>query len=182
MTILSARHHRDTGAARSRAQDLEAIRDAMLQDLNTSFRGGHVFGGAAGTTPPYAKNNPGVVSAYQGSTVEVSVDINKEHEVAVAFNGESLARGTDADDIFVVLDRAIAAVRAGDEPRCATQAQRARRRVRSGDGVAEPRRRFAPLGRRRRAAARRGRRAATRAVSTLEEANMAAAISGHDAG
>jgi flagellar hook-associated protein 3 FlgL len=179
VTILGARGTIRTPAQREiAAQDLEQLRDAVLRDLNTTFRGGHIFGGAQGTTPPYVKNNLGVVSAYQGSTVEVSVDVSKEHEVAVVFDGESLAKGTDTDDIFVVFDKAIAAVRAGDE----TEMSNA----------------LAGLGRAfDRATALQGRvgaslrsidedvlqlqqadRASTARVSSLEDANIAAAISG----
>jgi flagellin-like hook-associated protein FlgL len=86
-----------------------------MRDLNKSFNGGYVFGGATGTTVPYQKGVNGVVSAYQGSTVEVSVDISKEHEIPIVFNGESVAKGSDANDVFTVFEQAIAAVRAGDE-------------------------------------------------------------------
>jgi flagellin-like hook-associated protein FlgL len=88
----------------------------MLRDLNTEFRGQYLFGGAAGTIQPYSKDGAGVVSSYQASTLEVSVDVDTEHAVAIAFNGESLARGAAADDLFVVMQNAIAAARAGDEP------------------------------------------------------------------
>jgi len=116
VTVLSARGSNKTQAQRdAAADDLAQLRDAVMRDLNTSFHGGYVFGGATGTTVPYEKDVNGVVSAYQGSTVEVSVDISKAHEVAVVFNGESVAKGSDAVDVFTVFDQAIAAVRAGDE-------------------------------------------------------------------
>ena len=179
VTILSARGTIRTAAQREvAAQDLEQLRDSVLRDLNTSYRGGHVFGGAQGTTPPYTKNNLGVVSSYQGSTVEVAVDVSKEHEIAVVFNGESVAKGTDTDDIFVVFDRAIAAVRAGDEAgmsdaveglgRAFDRATALQSRVGASlrsieEGVLQ---------------LEEADRASTARVSSLEDANMAAAISG----
>jgi hypothetical protein len=51
------------------------------------------------------------VVSYQGSTLEVSVDIDTGLDVPVPFNGEALAKGSDADDLFVVMDRAIDAAR-----------------------------------------------------------------------
>lgn len=115
-TVLSARGTNQTQTERdARALALEGLRDALLRDVNAQFRGQYLFGGATGTTPPFVKNGAGVVSAYQGSTAEVSIDIDSEHEVATAFNGEALTRGSDTDDLFVVLDRAISAARTGDE-------------------------------------------------------------------
>ena len=115
VVVQAARGTLPTPAQREAwALELEALRDGLLQNLNASFRGTYVFAGAAATTAPYAKNGAGVVSAYQGSTVEVSLDIDVDRNVAVAFNGEALAKGTEVDDLFVVLDRAIVATRAGD--------------------------------------------------------------------
>lgn len=115
-SVLGARGSELTQGQRdARALELEGLRDAMLRDVNTQFRGQYLFGGATGTTQPYTRNGAGVVSAYQASTVEVSVDVDSEHEVGTAFNGEALARGTDADDLFQVMDQAITAASNGDE-------------------------------------------------------------------
>lgn len=115
VSVTAARGSTVTPAQRDvRAKELEGIRDAILRDLNTSFEGSYIFGGVASTTAPYSKTN-NVVSAYQGSTQEMSVGIDSGMDVAVALNGESVARGSDVDDIFVELDRAIAAARSGDE-------------------------------------------------------------------
>jgi flagellar hook-associated protein 3 FlgL len=95
------------------ARQLESLRDAIQRDLNTTFDGVYLFGGNANTSAPYTTNN-NVVSGYLGSTDEVSVDIDTGLEVAVGFNGEAVAKGADADDVFVELDRAIVAARAGD--------------------------------------------------------------------
>jgi flagellar hook-associated protein 3 FlgL len=115
VSVTAARGSTVTPAQRDvRAKELEGIRDAILRDLNTTFEGSYIFGGVASTTAPYSKAN-NVVSAYQGSTQEMSVGIDSGMDVAVALNGESVARGSDVDDIFVELDRAIAAARSGDE-------------------------------------------------------------------
>jgi flagellar hook-associated protein 3 FlgL len=160
------------------ALEREALRDAMLRDVNTQFRGQYLFGGAAATVAPYTRDTAGVVSAYQASTVEVAVDVHEEHEVQTAFNGEALTRGTDPDDLFVVMDRAIAAARAGNGPVLDTamaDLQRALERAtalqsRVGASlrtIADDRSRLSESA-----------RAAKAQISTLEDANMAEAISG----
>jgi flagellar hook-associated protein 3 FlgL len=96
------------------AAELEGLRDAVLADLNTTFGGTYLFGGAAATVPPYTKDGDGVISGYSGSTETVEVEIGREHSVTVAYDGESIARGTAADDVFVVLARTIDAARSGN--------------------------------------------------------------------
>src|SRR5690606_37820875 len=116
-TALAARGSHVTQTQRDAyALDLEALRDAMLRDVNTQFRGQYIFGGATATVAPYTKDASGVVSAYQGSTLEVGVDVDEEHVVQIAYNGEALVKGSDPDDLFVVMDRAINAVRNADGP------------------------------------------------------------------
>jgi flagellin-like hook-associated protein FlgL len=56
----------------------------------------------------------GVVSGYQGSTQEVSVDIDRARTALVGLDGSSITQGTAAGDVFTVLDAAAAAARAGD--------------------------------------------------------------------
>ena len=115
VTVLAARGSTLTASQReAKARELEMLRDAVLQDLNSSFRGTYIFAGAASTTRPYTKDVAGDVSPYAGSTVEVAVDIDNGLEVAVGLNGEALAKGSDAEDVFAVFNRAIDAARAGD--------------------------------------------------------------------
>ena len=95
------------------AIQLEGIRDTILADVNTQFNGTYLFSGAAATTEPYTKTG-GVVSAYQGSTVDVEIDIDQSNAVQVSRNGDELLRGSDVNDLFVELDLLITAVRAGD--------------------------------------------------------------------
>jgi flagellar hook-associated protein 3 FlgL len=179
VALLSARGTTQAPLQReSAARELESLRDAMLRDLNTSYRGTFMFGGASGTTRPYDKDGAGMVSAYQGSNVQISVDIDQGHDVVVAFDGEALARGTDADDIFEVMDAAIDAVRASDDDAMATamdglkSAFARASAVQSGIGVSlrtieEDKLRHAEAS-----------RTAKSRISSLEDANMAEAISG----
>jgi len=95
------------------AGELEALRDTIFNDLNTTFRGTFLFAGAASTTQPYTKVG-NVFSAYQGSTTTTMVDIDRGTEVQVTFNGDALTRGADAKNVLEVLNDLITAVRAAD--------------------------------------------------------------------
>jgi flagellar hook-associated protein 3 FlgL len=179
VTVVAARGTNVTAGQReARALELAALRDAVLQDFNTSFRGTYIFGGASATTAPYAKDASGIVSGYQGSSLEVSVDVDHGLDVPVAFNGDALARGSDVDDLFVVLERAITAVRSGDGATLDTVANdldRAFDRVTTLQSRVGASLRTIDDGQLRLSEAA---RASTARLSALEDANMAAAISG----
>jgi flagellar hook-associated protein 3 FlgL len=179
VSLTSARGTTQAPAQReAAARELESLRDSMLRDLNTSYRGTYLFGGAAGTTQPYEKNGLGVVSAYQGSNQQVSVDIDDGHEIAIAFDGEALAQGSDASDIFQVMQNAIDAVRANDDDDMAAaigglkSAFARASAAQSGVGVSL---RTIEEDKLRHGEASRSSKAR---ISSLEDANMAEAISG----
>jgi len=110
--ILSAQGSETTDAQRENgAQSLASLRDAILEDVTTSFRGTYMFGGAAGTVRPYSKDVNGVVLPYAGSTREVTVDIDRNRPVTVVFNGDAIVTGNDATDLFTAFDNAIVAAR-----------------------------------------------------------------------
>jgi flagellar hook-associated protein 3 FlgL len=115
VAVVSAQGSAKTPADREvAAQTLEGVRDAILSDLNTSFRGTHVFAGADSATPPFVVAPDGTVSPYQGSALEVGVDIGERRQVTIGFDGAAIAQGPAGVDIFGALDAAIAAARAGD--------------------------------------------------------------------
>jgi flagellar hook-associated protein 3 FlgL len=114
-TILSVQGSETNAAQRQTgAQELGSLRDAILADLNTTFRGTYMFGGAAGTVRPYAKDVNGVVQAYAGSTREVAVDFDRGRQVTIAFDGSAIAQGTAPADLFASFENAITAALAGD--------------------------------------------------------------------
>lgn len=114
VAVVSAQGTPKTPAQReAAAQTLEGIRDAILADLNTSFRGAYLFAGAGSTAPPFEADGAGVVS-YAGSAREVAVDIDQNRSVTIALDGSSIAQGGAAADVFAVLDAASAAARNGD--------------------------------------------------------------------
>jgi flagellar hook-associated protein 3 FlgL len=178
VSVAGARNSTTTATERDvRAKELEGVRDAILRDLNTTFEGAYIFGGVASTTAPYTKTN-NVVSAYQGSTQEMSVGIDSGMDVAVALNGESVARGSDTDDIFVELDRAITAARTGDNAGLDTAMaalQRAFDRTTQTQSRVGTSLKFIDDAKTRLGEAQRSSKAR---LTSLEDANMAAAISG----
>lgn len=95
------------------ALTLEGIRDSLVADLNTSFRGAYVFGGGEATTVPYAK----VAGSwtYQGDATPVTVDIGPGQSVDVTLDGQGIAQGTDATNVLDELEALIVAVRAGNQ-------------------------------------------------------------------
>lgn len=96
------------------ALQLEATKAALLDDLNASFQGAYVFGGANASTPPFVRDAAGTVQPYAGSTTELEVDVDRNRSVKVGLNGDAIARGSGSEDVFTVLDDLIAAARAGD--------------------------------------------------------------------
>ena len=160
------------------ATDLEGIRDTIFGDMNTSFNGTFVFSGSASTVAPYSRVGSGPVSAYAGSTSEMIVDIDRQRAVKIAFNGELLTQGSEAQDIFAEFDDLIAAVRAGDDAAIdagMTALERMFDRVSTAQGrvgadlrtLDEQKVRLSEL-----------RRASAKRLSSLEDTNMAEAITG----
>lgn len=94
---------------------LEGVRTALIDDFKTSFRGVYIFSGADSDVPPYQLNADGVtVDPYAGSSREVAVDIGEDRAVTVMFDGETIAQGGAAQDLFADINDLIVAARAGD--------------------------------------------------------------------
>jgi flagellar hook-associated protein 3 FlgL len=114
-TILNARGSNVTSTQRAALADqLSGLRDALFADYGTSFNGSYLFSGQAATTAPYTKNGSGTVSSYAGTATTMAVDVDRNTSVTVSLNGDAVARGTDAVDIFAALDQAITDIRAGN--------------------------------------------------------------------
>lgn len=114
VATLSARGTTVLPAQREAAAlTLEGIRDSLVGDLNTSFRGAYVFGGGQGTVAPYARVAGTWV--YQGDNTAVAVDIGPGQSVDIGLDGQALAQGADATNILNELEALIVAVRAGDD-------------------------------------------------------------------
>lgn len=95
------------------AAELQGISEALLSDFNAQFRGAYLFAGTAATAPFTVTGS--VVSSYQGDAGIMSVDVSDGRSVPVSLDGGSIARGSDASDIFATLSSLVTAVRAGDD-------------------------------------------------------------------
>jgi flagellar hook-associated protein 3 FlgL len=158
------------------AQEIRGSREAILRGINTTYNGMYLFSGGQSTTPPYAGGTP--ISPYQGDAQTTSVDVTRGRAVQGTFNGQAIMQGSAANDLFETLtaladavqtadmagiDTAMAELNAGFDRVTAAQ---------SGVGIdlaslVDDRARTAEL-----------RRAADKQRSTLEDANLAEAISG----
>lgn len=113
-SALGARGTTQTQSQRdAAAADLQGISDALLADFTTQYRGAYLFSGAKTTVAPYTKAG-GVVSAYQGDSTTVSVDIDQGRTLQVSLDGGAIAQGSDPADIFSTLSSLITAVKTGD--------------------------------------------------------------------
>jgi flagellar hook-associated protein 3 FlgL len=160
------------------ARELAGIRDALLADFNTSFAGTFLFAGTSHATPPYVRDADGTVGPYQGNTVSLAVDVDRRTAVQVSFDGQVIARGSDALDIFATLQGLMGHVVTGDQAalqagldalkRGFDRAVQAQSYVGTDQAAMEDQRqRVSTL-----------RRAAASRLSSHEDTNMAEAISG----
>lgn len=158
------------------ATDLEAVRDTIFSDLTASFNGAYLFSGSSSTVAPYTRTGGGAISPYAGSPVEMVVDVDEHRSLKVAFDGQAIAQGTDARDVFAEFDALIAAVRAGDDAAVGAGMDALRRmfdRVSTAQGrvgadlrtIGEQQLRLDEM-----------RRSTTARLSSLEDADMADAI------
>jgi flagellar hook-associated protein 3 FlgL len=112
-TALSAQGTQVDPAARSAsAQELRSLRQALVLDLNTTFNGNYLFSGTNSQTAAYAQ--VGGAWTYQGNGDTAQVDVESGRSIAVSFNGQAIAQGSDTTDVFTALDALATAVEAGD--------------------------------------------------------------------
>ena len=113
-TIVGAQGTQKSASEReAAARTLDGIKQALLADLNTSYRGAYAFAGADSIDPPFVMAG-NVVSPYQGSTQEVAVDLDQTHSATIGIDGSLISQGNAASDVFAVLDGAMAAALNGD--------------------------------------------------------------------
>jgi flagellar hook-associated protein 3 FlgL len=113
-TALSARGSSATQAQRdAAANELLAIRDALMGDINTTFQGAYLFSGSNVTVAPYAVSG-GAISAYQGDSNPTSFDVGSNRPVASTFDGGAIFQGSDSTHVLDTLTAIAAAVSAGD--------------------------------------------------------------------
>jgi len=92
---------------------LESIRDSVVSIMNTKFRGTYLFSGNEPATAPYTKDGS-TVSAYQGGSGVVRVDIDRQAAIQVGYSGDDVLKGSDSADLIQTLTDLAAAARSGD--------------------------------------------------------------------
>ncbi|MGD9905851.1 MAG: hypothetical protein AB7U83_20450 [Vicinamibacterales bacterium] len=114
-TVAATAARGTTATAEARdalAVQLEGLRDDLVGDVNTAFRGVYLFSGSQVDTAAYAQ--VGGAWTYQGNATAVAADLGQGRRADITVNGQAIVQGSDATDLFTELDALIAAVRAGD--------------------------------------------------------------------
>lgn len=158
------------------ARQLQAISDSIRSDLNVSVQGAYVFAGTAATTQPFAADGGNVT--YAGDAAGVAVDISQGHAVTIAFNGEDVTRGGAGTDLFTTLSSLVAAARSGDDTALADgmdQLAAAHDRATTVQARVGGYLRAIDV---QKASLQQMRLSATARLSAVEDADMAAAVSG----
>jgi flagellar hook-associated protein 3 FlgL len=154
------------------AAQVDGIREQILGDLNSRYRGVYLFSGSALTTAPFTKDAAGLVQPYAGNATPQQLDIDRDRSVEVTVDG-----GAMVGDLFDVLASLRDAILNGDMAQIdaafqgldAAFARVTRTQSRVGNLLAELDAHRARLGAMHRASdARR---------SALEDANLAESIS-----
>jgi flagellar hook-associated protein 3 FlgL len=114
-TALAARSSSVTQGQRdTAANELLAIRDAVMSDINTQFQGVYLFSGSKVTSAAYSISG-GTVSAYQGDTDTNQIDVGSGRSVTSTYDGSAILQGADPSDVLTSLTNLAAAVSAGDQ-------------------------------------------------------------------
>ena len=108
----------NTATRQALSAKLLGIRDGLISDFNSRFRGTALFAGSEVQATAYAQ----VAGAwtYQGDAAEVTVEVGRNRSVTVALAGQAIAKGSEPVDIFTALDNLATAVLAADETAMAT--------------------------------------------------------------
>jgi len=102
------------GQRNAAIQQLNAIRDSLVSDFNTQFQGTYLFSGTQSKTAPYSQGAGGAVSAYQGNSTVASVNIDDTRSVSLTFNAQQILQGPDAKDVFGSLNDLTTAIATND--------------------------------------------------------------------
>lgn len=104
--------HIDTAARLAAAERVRSLREAVLADINTTFRGTYLFSGTNANQAAYAQ--VGGVWTYQGNNAVTQVEVERGRLVSTTFDGRQIMQGSDSTDVLTVLDELAVAIEAGD--------------------------------------------------------------------
>lgn len=110
---LSARGAHVNDAARGAAAErVRSLREALVTDINTTFRGSHLFGGTNVDQPPYVQIAG--TWTYQGNATASQVEVDRGRLVSITFSGQQILQGSDASSVLTSLDELATAIEAND--------------------------------------------------------------------
>jgi flagellar hook-associated protein 3 FlgL len=96
------------------AQQVEGIRNQVLQAANTSYQGNYIFAGTATNTVPFTLNSSAADGVtYNGNTDVNTVQIAEGNSVQVNLPGSQVFQGTGGD-LFGALQQLITALQSGN--------------------------------------------------------------------
>jgi flagellar hook-associated protein 3 FlgL len=101
--------------------ELTGIRDSVYTSMTTQFRGAYLFAGTTTTVSPYTKTGT-TVGAYAGNAQTASLDIDRQNNVQVTWDGDAVMKGGAANDLFATFANMLTAVAAGDSTAMQTAA------------------------------------------------------------
>src|SRR4029453_5275424 len=102
------------GTRDTAANELLAIRDALMSDINIQFQGAYLFSGSNVTVGPFSVAG-GAISAYQGDNDTNPIDVGSGRAVASTFDGSAIFQGSDPVHVLDALTNLAAAISAGDQ-------------------------------------------------------------------
>jgi flagellar hook-associated protein 3 FlgL len=164
----------DPAARAAAAEHIRGLREALVADINTTFNGSSLFAGTRVDQTAYAQ--VAGIWTYQGDATTVQVEVDRGRPVAISFDGRAIVQGGDTTDTFSALDALAAAIEAGDNDAIGAALEAVER------GFARTQQAIGRLGADERsiddASVQRAARrlAADRRRSTLEDANLAEAV------
>jgi flagellar hook-associated protein 3 FlgL len=162
------------GMREAAADSIKSLRDGLLSDINSQVDGHSAFAGTQVNSQAYAL--VGGVWTYQGDSSTTQLSVEKGRVVSVTFDGQAIAQGSDSTNVFTALDDLVTAINAGDQAgisagiaaldRASDRTSRAQARLGADErGLDDVTTRLDTL-----------RRAADTRRASLEDANMAEAV------
>ena len=110
----TVRESRKTAAERAPAvAEVRRLCAALVDDFNASFNRGALFSGTNVTSAAYVRSAG--AWTYQGNSGALQLEVDTARFVPVSFDGQAIAQGSDAVDVFTAMDALAAALETGDD-------------------------------------------------------------------
>jgi flagellar hook-associated protein 3 FlgL len=112
-TAAGARGSTSTPLSRTAAAGLiRGLRDSVAADFNAKSGGTYLLAGSRTDQPPYTGS--GTAWTYHGDATPVQVEVDRGRLVSITVNGQAIAQGSDATDVFSTLETLAADIEANN--------------------------------------------------------------------